>query len=394
MSSFRTDRRALLLGAGALSLAMPQRVAVAQAQGERKFIFIILRGALDGLAAVAPCGDPRYRALRPRLALPSPGDPDGALALSEGFGLHPKLQFLKASWDARELAIVHAASSPYRERSHFEGQDVLESGGAGAYTQQDGWLNRALAASAARGEGVAIGEVVPLVLRGAAPATSWAPSAAPAPASDTLERLADLYSSDALLGPALARAVATDAVVGDAAMAGAGRGRYAGVQVLMQATARLLTAPNGPCAAVMSIDGWDTHANQGAADGGLALRLQVLDSGLAALKTAMGEHWRNTVVVMATEFGRTVAENGTGGTDHGTGGVCFVLGGPVRGGRFMGDWPGLSQQALYQGRDLAPANDVRAVFAGVLGDHWGIDPSLLRTRVFPGLGAPLSGVVA
>ncbi|HVY83807.1 MAG TPA: DUF1501 domain-containing protein [Caulobacterales bacterium] len=397
MQSLETNRRSLLAGAAALGLASSAQIAFAQTAGPRKVVFVILRGALDGLAAVAPYGDSRYHDLRPRLALAPPGQAGGVLPLSDGFGLHPNLQFLKTSWDARELAIVHAASSPYRDRSHFEGQDVLESGGTATYGTQDGWLNRALAASPTHGEGVAIGEVVPLVLRGSAPASSWAPSVAPEPASDTLQRLTDLYANDAVLGPALARAVATDAMVGDTGMqeqGGMGRGRYAALNVLTEAAARLLAPANGPCAAVASFDGWDTHANQGSTNGALAARLQALDGAFAALKHGLGDRWNETVVVVATEFGRTVAENGTGGTDHGTGGVSFVLGGAVRGGRFHGDWPGLSQQALFQGRDLAPANDVRAVFAGVLQAQWGLDDAVLRSRVFPGLQAPMQGLVA
>jgi uncharacterized protein (DUF1501 family) len=365
--------------------ALGARAAIASAPGARKLVLVILRGAMDGLAAVAPLSDPRYNALRGRLALHA----NQTLALSEGFALHPRLAFLKQSWDARELAILHAAATPYRERSHFDGQDVLENGGARAFAAQDGWLNRALALTPGA-RGLAIADTVPLVLRGAAPASSWAPSVAPDASADTLMRLADLYTGDALLGPALAEALRTQTVVnetgaGDMAPNARGRLGPAAYRAVAEPAARLLSAPDGPACAVLAFDGWDTHANQGAEDGLLALRLQGLDAALRALKDGLGAHWANTMVLVATEFGRTVAVNGTGGTDHGAGGVAFALGGGVRGGRFIGDWPTLA--SLHEGRDLTPANDLRAFFAAALRDHWGLDRADLAARVFPG-GAP------
>lgn len=390
---FAPSRRALLAAGGAFALAQGS-LAFATAPGERKLILVILRGALDGLAAVAPVTDPAYARLRGRLAL----TPDAVLPLSDGFGLHPSLSFLKQSWDRRELAVLHAAASPYRDRSHFDGQDVLESGGQAVYAVNDGWLNRALGQSR---QGVAIAQTVPLVLRGPNSSSSWAPSEAPHAATDTIERLMDLYAGDPLLAPALAQAIATNAVAEGAAMdaMGARLGRRAGpaaFRSVAEVAARLITAPGGPAAAVLSFDGWDTHANQGSVQGTLAARLAGLDGALSALKDGMGNAWGQTVVVVASEFGRTVAENGTGGTDHGTGGVAFVLGGGVRGGRFVGAWPGLGPQALYQGRDLAPANDIRALFAGVLAGHWGLDQQTLTGRVFPGAAGlrPIGGLLA
>ncbi|MBY0422962.1 MAG: DUF1501 domain-containing protein, partial [Parvularculaceae bacterium] len=268
------------------------------------------------------------------------------------------------------------------------GQDVLESGGAAVYAIADGWLNRALGAGPAR-KGVAVSPALPLVLRGRAPASNYAPSFAPPPSADTLARLMDLYDGDSLLGPALASAAETEAIAGGAGMAGASqaaRGGYAGQwKELAAAAAKLLAQPEGPQAGVLAFDGWDTHANQGAADGQLAGRLAALDAALRALKDGLGEDWARTVVVVATEFGRTAAVNGTGGTDHGTGGAAFVLGGAVKGGRILGDWPGLG--ALYQDRDVPPANDLRALFAGILAEHWGLSRSDLATKVFPGSGA-------
>jgi len=383
-------RRAALLAGGALVLASPAGALTVSSQaGDRKFVLVILRGAMDGLAAVAPYGDPNYHALRGRLALAAPGEAGGVLPLPDGFGLHPRLSFLHGAWTDGELAIVHACASPYRERSHFDGQDVLESGSAKVFGASDGWLARALNlfAPGERRTAVAISGSLPLVLRGTGNATSWAPSNAPSASDDTLSRLMDLYAGDTVLAPALAAAIQTNEIAGASGM---GDMKSAGRKVgpasyvpLAEAAARLIAAESGPASAVLSFDGWDTHANQGAGQGQLALRLAGLDAALKALKAGLDQHWQNTAVVVATEFGRTVAENGTGGTDHGTGSAAFLLGGAVRGGQMAGDWPGLSQKALLDGRDLAPSNDLRRVFMAVLQDHWGLDRADLARSVFP-----------
>ena len=411
MTRLACSRRTLLrTGALALAgaaLATPVgRVAFAGAAGAPPLVLVILRGALDGLAALAPAGDRHYAGLRGALALP----PERLLPVAEGFGLHPALAGLHAAWGRGELACLHAASTPYRERSHFDAQDVLESGAAAVYGRDDGWLNRALGLLDARqpgASGLAVGGAVPLALRGAAPSSAWAPSQAPAAEDDTLARLADLYADDAALGGALARATATAALVageGEAGMramgmdAGRGGARAAAAEawrVLGEASARLLAAPGGPSAAVIGLEGWDTHAHQGGLEGPLAQRLGALDGLLEALRAGLGEAWSRTAVIVATEFGRTAAVNGTGGTDHGTGGLALLLGGAVRGGRLLGDWPGLAPGALHEGRDLAPANDLRGLFAGVLAGHWGLDGADLRRRVFadgPPL-APMAGLL-
>lgn len=382
------DRRRLLAAAAGLTLAAAGgRPSQAAPTGERKFVFIILRGAMDGLAAVAPYGDPNYRAARGPLALGAPGEAGGVLPIADGFGLHPKLGFLHERWRAGEMVVMHAAATPYRERSHFDGQDVLESGAGQVFAAADGWLNRAAAllpTPPGRIAATAVGETLPLVLRGAAPVSSWAPSRAPAPQEDTIMRLTDLYAGDPLLAPAFAHAVETQALVGrgDAGAPGGRRDPAAAYRVLAEAAARLLAAPQGPAAAVISLEGWDTHAAQGAAEGVLAARLTGLDVALRTLKEGLGPAWSKTVVVAATEFGRTVAVNGTRGTDHGTGGIAFAVGGAVKGGRIIGDWPTLAPARLYQNRDLAPANDVRGLFATVLRDHWGLDRGDLSGKVF------------
>lgn len=383
-------RRAALLAGGAMILAgSAGGLTISRQYGDRKFVLVILRGALDGLAAVAPYGDPHYRGARGRLALPSPGEVGGVLPLTEGFGLHPNLAFFHEQWRGGELAIIPACASPYRDRSHFDAQDVLETGAAEVFGASEGWLGRALTVLPPdlKREAVAISGSLPLVLRGSALATSWAPSFAPSASDDTLGRLMDLYAGDALLGPALASAIETNAIANASGMEGLdGKGRRIGpgaYKGLADAAARLLSAEGGPAAAVLSFEGWDTHANQGGANGQLAQRLAGLDAALRALKEGLGAHWAKTVVAVVTEFGRTVSENGTGGTDHGTGSAAFLLGGAVSGGKFGGDWPGLAPKALFEGRDLAPANDIRSVFMAILQDHWGLAGDLLGRSVFP-----------
>ena len=386
--------RTLAAGLAASGGLLASRVSLAAAgAGEQRFVFVLLRGALDGLAAVPPVGDPDYARLRGELDL------SGAATLPrlEGpFALHPSLQFLAEQWKSKQLAVVHAVSSPYRERSHFDAQDVLESGFARPHAAQSGWLNRALAGmpatrGASRNAGVALGANIPLVMRGPTEVASWSPGRLPDLEGDTLQRIADLYAADPLLSRRLADALAADAIAnsasgnsmgpasGDAATRGAG----AQVEKTARATAEFLTRADGPRVAVFETTGWDTHANQGSQAGVLALRLAALDAGLRSLRDALGAAWDRTAVLVATEFGRTVAVNGTRGTDHGTGAAAFLLGGAVRGGRVIGHWPGLSAGALYQGRDIQPSTDIRAVMKSVLRAHMQVPQRLLEDSVFP-----------
>jgi uncharacterized protein (DUF1501 family) len=406
------NRRDFLRGAAAAgSVLMTSRVAFAGGGGRPRFVFIILRGALDGLTAVPPHGDPHYAALRGEVAIPPPGAANGALKLDGLFGLHPKLTFLSESYGARELIVFHAIATPYRERSHFDGQDVLENGFAHAHAVQTGWINRALGAlpqdrSIKRNElGIALGQNVPLVMRGAAPVASWSPSHLAALDEDTLQRITDLYHTDPVLSQRLADALMTESVA-DAArsetpMAGAedstpaaqaqllartdpGKGKNgAPYKEVIHAAAGFLRSEDGPRVAVFDAVGWDTHANEGGAQGQLAGRLANLDGGLRLLKEELGPVWRDTAVMIATEFGRTAAVNGTRGTDHGTAAAAFLLGGAVKGGRVVADWPGLSERALYQGRDLAPTLHLHSALKGVLTDHLAVSARALDTSVFP-----------
>ena len=401
------------------------RLAFAGAS-ERKsrFVLVIMRGALDGLAAVPPYADPDYASLRRDVALHTPGAAGAALPLNGFFGLHPSLAFLGQCYSARELIVLHAVASPYRERSHFDGQDVLENGAPRARALQTGWLNRALAqlpGQRPREAGVALGQNVPLVMRGPAEVTSWSASKMSALDEETLARITDLYASDPLLAVRLADALAADAMVAaeePAAMsAGAERAPEAntaaarmpagapalpaaqayGVRYtqIVTAAAGFLRQEQGPRVAVFDTTGWDTHANEGGAEGQLAGRLGALDKGLATLKQELGRAWADTAVLLVTEFGRTAAVNGTRGTDHGTGAAALLLGGAVAGGRVIADWPGLAARALYQGRDVAPTLDLRSVFKGILAEHLWVPPRTLEDSVFPDSAAakPLRGLL-
>jgi uncharacterized protein (DUF1501 family) len=405
---------ATLAAGGAL---LTSRLALARTEpGRSRFVLVIMRGALDGLAAAPPYGDSDYAALRGEFALRAPGSANGALPLNGFFGLHPSLGFMQQCYAARELIVLHALASPYRERSHFDGQDVLENGSAHPHGLQTGWLNRALAAlpgPAQRESGVALGQNVPLVMRGSAAVTSWSPSKLAALDDDTLARITDLYAGDKLLAMRLADALAADAMAagegddntaggaGEAHAAAAGNlarpaaangARYA---ELVHAAAGFLRQENGPRVAVFDTTGWDTHANEGGAEGQLAGRLAALDKGLATLKQELGPAWSETAVLLVTEFGRTAAINGTRGTDHGTATVAFLAGGAVAGGRVIADWPGLSARVLYQGRDLTPTLDLRSVLKGVLAEHLSVPDRALEQAVFPDSAAakPLRGLL-
>ena len=390
------------LATGGALLASRLTLAAADA-GKSRLVLVIMRGALDGLAAVPPCGDPDYAQLRREFALRAPGQVGGALPLDGFFALHPSLNFLQQCYAARELAVLHALASPYRERSHFDGQDVLENGSPRPHALQTGWLNRALAAAPRTGRseaGVALGQSVPLVMRGSAAVTSWSPSKLVALDDDTLARIIGLYAGDPLLSRRLADAMAAEAiasgegggVTAGAAASGANNARYA---ALVRAAAGFLRRDDGARVAVFDTTGWDTHANEGGAEGQLAGRLAALDAGLATLKEQLGSAWHHTAVLIVTEFGRTAAINGTRGTDHGTGTAAFLVGGAVAGGRVIADWPGLSARALYQRRDVAPTLDLRSVLKGLLAEHLAVPPRALERVVFPDSAAakPLRDLV-
>lgn len=384
------NRRDLLkaAGIGAIASGIPG-LSLAGTDGEERFVLVILRGAADGLAVAPPYGDGNYRKVRGELALPAPGDDGGLLKLDGLFGLHPGLEGVYGEYLDERALIVHAIASPYRERSHFDGQDVLENGGATVGVARDGWLNRTLqplGGSPGDEVAIAMAQTTPLVLRGDNSVMSWAPSQMPDADDSTLRRLQAIYADNEFFATRLTQALEAQQIAeGDSMMSGRpARGNNAQqAQAMTQATARFLTADDGPRIAVIEAGGWDTHANQGTTGGALANRLEALDKGLMALRDGLGDAWSKTVVAVVTEFGRTVAVNGTRGTDHGTASAAIVLGGAVNGGRVLADWPGLRLSDLYQGRDLKPTTDMRSLFKGVLSEHLLISDKLLNEKVFP-----------
>jgi uncharacterized protein (DUF1501 family) len=395
------SRRTALLGAGAL-FAWSQMPRLARAEGrDPRMLVIVLRGALDGLGAVAPVGDPDWIGLRGDRALVLDGKRP-ALPLDSFFALNPAMPNLHRLYKAQQATIVHATATPYRERSHFDGQDVLESGIARPGTVDTGWLNRALVGLASDGQvdlrgsrALGVGAVTPLVVRGRAPVLSWVPQKLLPASTDTQARLLDLYQhTDPRLATALEARIRLAALgpagVSDGAMpdtellAPPGIARVRAYFAEAAGTAaRFLAKPDGPRVGALGFVGWDTHINEGAASGQLANLLGALDGALAAVETNMGDAWHETVVAVVTEFGRTARINGTDGTDHGTGTVAFLAGGALRGGRVVADWPGLKTAQLYQERDLKPTTDLRAVLKGLLRDHLRVEERVLASTVFP-----------
>lgn len=375
--------------AGLLCSALPMKLGWSATPDDRRFIFVILRGAMDGLAAVIPTRDPGYEAARKDLALESAN----LLPLNADFSLHPAFQSLMPLYQKKQMAVLHAIASPYRSRSHFDGQDVLENGGSGsARGQDDGWLGRALALLP-KEKGLAISSSLPLVMHGASGnAASWFPKRLGSDEQSTfMQQVQQMYAHDAQLNPYLQQALMAERTAMAASMdkedMQSARGAAGANQFpqLAASCASFLKQADGPRIAVMENGGWDTHARQGQLTGLLANHFTALADGLAALPTALGEDvWKKTTVIVATEFGRTVSANGTGGTDHGTASVAFLLGGDIRGGQVVTDWPGLGKNQLYEGRDLAPTTDLRSLFKTVLHTQLGIDRQVLDTRIFPG----------
>ena len=368
-----------------LAAAFPG-LAFGKTPGQRKFVLVILRGAADGLAIAAPYGDGNYRRLRGELALPDPGTESGLLKLDGMFGLNSAMPELYNEYQDGRASILHAVASPYRSRSHFDGQDFLESGSSASKSHRDGWMNRALGASGSNTAAIAVAPHAPMVLRGQNPASNWAPSSLTLADEPTLHRIASMYGEDEFFSERLAQAmraedIADENVEMDGRRVRASSAAY--IRQLMEAAAKFLTSQNGPNMAVVEAGGWDTHANQGSTGGTLFNRLSGLDSSLAYLRKGLGEAWADTVVTVVTEFGRTARVNGTRGTDHGTASAAIIVGGAVNGGRVLADWPGLRDNDLFEQRDLAPTTDIRSLFKAVLIEHLGCDSAHIDKIVFP-----------
>src|SRR6478672_4617167 len=360
-------------GSAAVSLAalgFPS-MSFAKAATNRRFVFIIQRGAADGLHIVAPTGDPAYAGLRGDFAQ----DLAQGAKLGSFFTLHPALAETAKLYAAKEALFVHAVASPYRDRSHFDGQNVLETGGSGAYRLRDGWMNRLLGLLPAdEAKALALSTTVPMALRGSHEVSSYAQSQMASPTDDLMARVSALYSTDQQLHGLWSAAMDTRTMAGDSMQGGGQNGAAIG------ALAAKMLGGDGARIAMIETNGWDTHSGQRAR---LSAQLRNLDQLVASLRAGLGPEWSNTLVVVATEFGRTVKPNGTGGTDHGQASAAMLLGGAVSGGRVVADWPGLSSAALYEGRDLKPTTDLDALIAGALAQHYGLDPARAMATLFP-----------
>ncbi len=360
-------------GAGLLGLLGWPGMTLASVNTPKRLMLVILRGAMDGLGAVPPIGDKFYHDSRGSLAMQG----DGLLALDRHFAMHRALGPLHQMYQAKELLVLHASATPYRDRSHFDAQDLLENGTLKSHQVSTGWLGRTIHAMGGGAQGLAMGTTIPLVLQGSANIQSWAPAVLPQVDEDFMGSVARMYQHDPLLAPVLTQQAAMGTAAGEVA-----RGRRQFVD-MMKVAAGFMNKENGARIGSIDIGGWDTHSGQGTDEGRLAQALQLLAEGVAAFRTEMGPVWKDTAVLMLTEFGRTVAPNGSGGTDHGTASAAFMAGGSVKGGRVLGDWPGLAQNQLFEGRDLYPANDVRGLIKALLQQHLAVPGEIVERDIFP-----------
>ena len=387
-------RRDFVLGmcAGGLATFSAPLVSFARVPGRGRLVFVLLRGGFDGLAAVVPYGDPGYRSLRGAMAY----DPSDLVDLGAGFGLAPGLAPLADLWEADELAVVHAMAIPYRTRSHFDGQAILETGLGSPDGASDGWLNRLLQVMDGERTGLAVAAGLPRSLSGEFPVATWSPVELGVLDDGYLERLHVLYRADRALYDRFEAGLQMREVASDDEMAAdmRGRGRQGRIAPVMGATARFVNAPGGPNVAAVEFGGWDTHANQGMVGGNLDRLLGQLAEGIMAFREEAGASWADTALVVMTEFGRTARPNGTGGTDHGTAGAGFVIGPGVSRSSVVTDWPGLGERSLYEGRDLKPTLDTRAILKGVIGGVFDLTAAQ-TSRVFPGSDGvrPINGLI-
>ncbi len=385
------NRRAFLRGmcyGGVATFAAPL-VTFARVPGKGRLVFVLLRGGVDGLAAVVPVGDPAYAKLRGRMAF----SPEELSPLSDEFALAPGLAPLDALWAEGELAVAHAMAIPYRTRSHFEGQAILETGLDRPAGASDGWLNRLLQVMEGERSGIAVAAGLPRSLEGPHPVLTWSPAELGSADEAYVDRLHVLYQRDPVLHDRFEAALQLRQL-DEADLMTAGRRASGRVAPIMEATARFMREPDGPNVAAVEFSGWDTHANQGVAEGRLDRLLRQLAQGLVLFKGRMGARWVDTTVVVMTEFGRTARPNGTGGTDHGTAGAGFVLSPGLARSTVLTDWPGLGERTLYEGRDLEATLDTRALLKGVVSGVFDLTTTQAN-RVFPGSDrvGPISGLM-
>lgn len=379
INSAQFTRRYFLSLSAAAGVSAPH-IAYAKGIKNKRFIFVLLRGGMDGLSALIPT-DKRINALRGNLI----EDPSSHLKISPEFSLHPAFENLKSLYDKGEASFIHAASTSYRERSHFDAQDFLEVLGSNQF--HDGWMNRVL--RLIDQDGLALARSIPLALQGDINVYNWSPPIFDQVTPDVLERISTLYSNDIELKKSLKTARANN-LENISVNRIASRRFTLDYPIALAAIGRLMSKDDGPGIGMTALNGWDTHINQNA---NLSRKFEKLDEGFLALKQQLGHKWYHTCVIVCSEFGRTVAVNGTRGTDHGTGGLVMLLGGAIAGGQVKGDWPGLKKKELYKGRDLAPANDITAILKGVLRDHLGIERRKLDTSIFPNSNQAFDGLI-
>ncbi len=378
-------RTLTLAGAGAMVLSP---AAFSALNSDNKFIFILLRGGMDGLGALPPIGDRDFAKLRGRDIDHSAYKPLDAI-----FALHPSLQHIHRLYQAGQAAIIPALAAPYRGRSHFDAQDMLEYGVARKNGMRSGWMARTADIIAEQQHGnsetaIALAGALPISLQGTINALAWAPDRLPDASGDLIARLADLYSDTPVLAQAFDKARKSDdiavnmprAMMERSQISARNNAKKEAFIQLASAAGNFLKVPGGPALAFMELGGWDTHSAQHRR---LTQQLDTLDAGIKALKTSLGSVWQNSTVLVMSEFGRTVNFNGSNGTDHGTAGAGFLLGGAVKGGRMVGDWPGLKVPQLYEERDLRSTIDAYSVIANVLRDHMHIDPAAISKSILP-----------
>ncbi len=374
----RINRR-LFLGtgmAGLTALAMP-KMSFASLPTDKRLVVVILRGAMDGLAAVAPYADKDYKSARGSLAITD----NKLLDLDGFFGLHPSFKNLYSLYNKKELAIFHNVASPYRERSHFDAQNVLEIGMNKPKESKDGWLNRLTGLYGAKSSNIsiAIGQSIPMMLYGSSPVGSWSPSRRAPPNDEFMDLLSNLYDEDEMLHNALTQAEnvsnMTESIMD--------KEKRANLNSSIKNLGKMLSNKDGPRIATIEVSGWDTHSRQGLTQGSLSNSFKALDDGLGILKETLKSEWKNTAILVVTEFGRTVSVNGSGGTDHGTASVSFLLGGAVNGGSVRTKWTGLAKDRQFENRDLYPVTDIRQIFKSALIQHMDIPLIDVERRIFP-----------
>jgi uncharacterized protein (DUF1501 family) len=388
-------------GAAMAPLLGPVWAARAETPQSQRLVVVMLRGAVDGLNVVVPYAEPAYYESRPTIAIPRPGTENGGLALDNRFALHPALASLQPLWAEKKLAFIHAAGSPDPTRSHFDAQLYIENGTPGRGATPDGWMNRVLSAMPGQRsptDALSIGPTLPQILKGPVAVANLplgpkaaAPMAIDRPeiasAFDKLYAGTDRQSVAYRQGREARSQLIADMGNEEQQMADNGAPPADTFPALAGRLAHLLVQDSHIRLAFASLGGWDTHVDQGSHAGQLANRLKPLGDGLAALAQGLGPVWSDTVVVVISEFGRTVHENGNHGTDHGHGNVMWLAGGPVKGGKVYGEWPGLGAAQLYQNRDLAVTTDYRHPLAIILERHLRL-PDATMAKIFPGMAAP------